>query len=45
MMYLLTIDGIDNLATAGTFGPHTRFTAICFILDDRVPAGNCLAAE
>ena len=45
MNCLLTIDGIDDLATAGTFGPHAWLTASCFILDDRVPAGNCLAAE
>jgi len=45
MNCLLTIDGIDDFATAGAFGPHARFTASRFILDDRVPAGHCLAAE
>ncbi len=45
MNCLLTINGIDDFATAGAFGPHARFTASCFILDYRVSISNCLAAE
>lgn len=45
MNCLLSIDGIDNLATAGTFGPHAWFTASRFIVDDCVSIRDCLATE
>mgnify|MGYP006977847680 CR=1 FL=1 len=45
MNYLLSIDGIDDLATAGAFGPHARLAGSCFIVDDRVSIRDCLAAE
>jgi hypothetical protein len=45
MNCLLSIDGIDDLATAGAFGPHARFPASRFIVDDCVPTRDCLAAE
>jgi hypothetical protein len=45
MNCLLIIDGIDDFATAGTFGPHARFSVSRFITDDRVSIGDCLAAE
>lgn len=45
MSCLLSIDGVDNLATARAFGPDAGFIASCLILDDCVPLGNCLATE
>ena len=45
MNCLLSIDGIDDLATVGAFGPHSRFPASRFIVDDHVLSSNCLAAE
>jgi len=42
---LLTISGVDDFATAGTFGPHAGFTASCLIVDDCVPTRDCLATE
>jgi len=45
MNCLLSIDGIDNLATAWTFGPHAWVAASGLIVDDRVSISNCLATE
>jgi len=45
MNCLLSIDWVDDLATAGTFGPHARFTASGFVVDDRMSVSDCLATE
>jgi len=45
MNCLLSIGGVNDLATAWTFGPHARVTASSLIVDDCVPTRDCLAAE
>jgi len=45
MNCLLSIGGVNDLATAGTFGPHARATASSLIVDDRMSSSDCLAAE
>ena len=37
--------GVNNFATAWTFGPHATVTASSLIVDDSVPTRDCLAAE
>ena len=37
--------GVNDLATAGAFGPYARVTASGLIVDDCVPTRDCLAAE
>ncbi len=45
MNCLLSIGGVNDLATARAFGPHARITVSGLIVDDCVPTGDCLAAE
>ena len=45
MSCLLSIGGVNDLATARAFGPHARITVSGLIVDDCVPTGDCLAAE
>ncbi len=45
MNCLLSIGGVNDLATAGAFGPYARVTASGLIVDDCVPTRDCFAAE
>ena len=45
MNCLLSIDRIDDLATARAFGPHARISGSGLIVDDRMPTRDCFAAE
>ena len=45
MNCLLSIGGVNDLATAGAFGPHACVAASGLIVDDCVPTRDCLATE
>ena len=45
MNCLLSMGGVNDLATAWTFGPRARATASALIVDDCVPTGDCLSTE
>jgi len=45
MNCLLSMGGVNDLATAGAFGPHACVAASGLIVDDCVPTRDCLAAE
>jgi hypothetical protein len=45
MNCLLSIGGVNDLATARVFGPYVRVIASGLIVDDCVPTRDCLAAE